>query len=474
MRYKMQKREDKISIDRKSLIQHYIRFLVNIRHELTAVNPRDIDQLIAYLREYRKKIGIKREWNDALTISKEILEHFKMMRGIALTKKLKDNLELHNELQSLSKPPRDHVIHPLFVFFIGCVLLDHYKEFWVERVKERVKQMIQTKWKNFPPHLQSKILDIYFKECPAYAKIYACWGVTALFHDIGCLVDGVRLLLKDYFFIKEDKGLNLIISEVVSFYDSFFSEILGTEVRLNEILEADAKLNKEDHGYLSAPYLVSADLTLPDYVSLSLDLSDFGGDTAWDSSTEEKSRDVEIALDHFLYYECLFSIIFHKKGYINFLSPMLQLLVLSDNFQEADRYLHARVDILSSKLSEAYVFCDRDLETMKIFAEFIFKDGESGEEDARSFFNTIYGNFDFEKIPDTPLKEICKAAHKYISKMGMQGLEVRLVIKPPEKDKYCLLLHKDCGRMTKRDIEHGPISYIKLPCGYCKLYGTSA
>jgi len=415
-----------IDLASKEHFDYYIEFLSKISKLTSGIEQERIEELKELLENLKSKKDLQRMYSQSLMIWYRILEHIFHL-GIPNDKRIFSTinkaLPLFEQLQKLSAEqfPRDHVIHALHVLCVGTALIRMNPDLWERRIRTRIEQMLKFVF------IEEDLRDEALNKLSGTAShliltIYANWILASLAHDLGYIIVGLREKLQPQFivspFVKNEEELK----RLVGLYQTFFSNLFGSAVELGGYLD------DKEHDCLSAIFLTPG-LKVYDKVLL-------------------LSRP-----EYATYYETSFAIAFHDTPFLSPLSPMLQLLVIADTLEEIER--HISVDKKTELRSELEKAIIRSKGGNEIQAILDFKK----KEDAKDFFEKTKETFELQGQVKNVIES--DSFPSVYGKMNMTGLRVWVEIHPP-CDRFALLLHEECGRLSMIDK-----STDAFRCQYC-------
>jgi len=288
-----------------------------------------------------------------------LLENFKKKCSIEYDLDFLDyeeNLEYLKRSQDLTfsfkKFKRDNIIHQLRVFLLGCFIINHSQDFWIERIWgnmwEELEKMhnshhfyVLKRAINFNIDMPGKVNDKFI-----IRSVFFTWLISSLFHDIGRSVEDANETIKtisdsflripnfNWAHYKSYKGnkklcklcpscLTLKLDEAGEEKKKAlitFLEWLPNEKNdfVKNIIETGN--NELDHGIISAVLATDSEF-----------LDEF---EKYDSDLQSSPFEY---IFHLLVHYSLISISLHNLQRYFFISPLTLLLTAVDTLQEWER-----------------------------------------------------------------------------------------------------------------------------------------
>jgi hypothetical protein len=438
-----------LEITFRTLLREYEDFIESLRQTKIKTEKLEklkdkLEQLNCVLEKNEKTLELIYE--PTLEVMIEILEHPKFLLEVPEHLNLesfKNLFDLHKKLQLLSPEIRDHLFHSFRVFILGIVLFyknENLRELWEKRIRYRIGQLIEAEMQYASTRKSSKkIIREYLAKNPdLLMKLYGVWIFVSLYHDMGYIIMLLKNKLKESlpqfdFTIKEEQKYKDALVELRKFYSTFLPKPID---RLLELEKCEKKKKEEEHGYLS-----SVVATIFPQVTRRID-----------------AVRALLLPDYLLIRESIFAIRFHDKPYLSPLSPLLQLLVFTDNIDERERYS------LEEKLMSEPISEQLDITDAQVHVTLTFQRDNNYQEYSRKLIRSF-------KMP----KEIREFFEKkkfpeLYKKMGMDGIEFKIICCSKEvKSPLVLMFHRDCGRLSIHDLRKiiWQRKIQDLPCKYC-------
>lgn len=341
-------------------------------------------------------------------------------RSLIQTKHLKESSRTLKNVEdvviSLNKDYREHFTHQLRVFLTGLCILSNDIDVWIDHTRSYEANLLS---QVFTPYVHDAttaraIIDEFSNQFVGYelsdsSVLKEWWALTSLMHDMGYPPVNLQFLtnrklsemyggLFAYYRFRE---LELIPREYFDRQmDEFMESIAFAYPDVPELLAfLDSLRSESDHGLIGAivsfPRGILSDI-LRDIENIKDKFEKRPGfmleiiagfhvpvlGAAIPKSTAAEYEEMSRFFKSILYVQGLLCISLHNKPYFYFASPLLELLVLSDNLQEWGRTEHFGLETVKM-----------DKKGGAIEFEFTYNDKES----ATCFYKKLAACFDYTK-----------------------------------------------------------------------------